>query len=109
MPALRGLSVSCLSVGDDGIAMLPRFPALRELMPMDLPDAGYAHIGRCQQLEALILMYCRDTTDAATEQIAGLNRLTHYSTATPPLPIARPNCCRPWIRSSGSPSTPVTA
>ena len=78
MPALRGLSVSCLNVDDEGVAALPRFPALRELMPMDVPDAGYRHIGRCRALESLILMYCRDTTDAATEHIAGLSKLTSY-------------------------------
>ena len=38
MPALRGLSVSCLNVDDEGLAALPRFPALRELMPMDVPE-----------------------------------------------------------------------
>jgi len=78
MPALRALSVSCLNVEDAGIATLPTFPALRELMPMDIPDAGYRHIGRCAQLESLILMYCRDTTDAATEQITGLSNLSYY-------------------------------
>ena len=78
MPALRGLSVSCLNVGDEGIATLPSFPALRELMPMDVPDAGYRHIGRCERLESLILMYCRDTTDAATEHITGLRHLSYY-------------------------------
>ena len=49
-----------------GVAALPRFPALRELMPMDVPDAGYRHIGQCTELDSLVLMYCRDTTDAAT-------------------------------------------
>ena len=78
MPALRGLSVSCLNVDDEGVAALPRFPTLRELMPMDIPDAGYRHVGRCSNLESLILMYCRDTTDAATEQITGLTKLTYY-------------------------------
>ena len=78
MPALRSLSVSCLNVEDGGIATLPAFPALRELMPMDIPDAGYRHIGRCESLESLILMYCRNTTDAATEQMIGLGRLTNY-------------------------------
>lgn len=78
MPALRGLSVSCLNVDDAGIAMLPAFPALVELMPMDVPDAGYRHIGRCERLESLILMYCRDTTDAATEHITGLPHLSYY-------------------------------
>jgi hypothetical protein len=78
MPALRGLSVSCLNVDDAGIAALPTFPALRELMPMDIPDAGYRHIGKCERLESLILMYCRDTTDAATEQITALRQLSYY-------------------------------
>jgi hypothetical protein len=78
MPALRGLSVSCLNVDDDGISTLPAFPALRELMPMDVPDAGYRHIGRCERLSSLILMYCRDSTDAATEHITGLRNLSYY-------------------------------
>jgi hypothetical protein len=78
MPSLRGLSVSCLNVDDAGVAALPAFPALRELMPMDVPDAGYRHIGRCAQLESLILMYCRDTTDAATEHITRLRHLSYY-------------------------------
>jgi len=78
MPALRGLSVSCLNVDDVGISTLPSFPALRELMPMDVPDEGYRHIGKCDQLESLVLMYCRDTTDRATEHIVGLPALTRY-------------------------------
>jgi hypothetical protein len=78
MPALRGLSVSCVNVDDIGISALPAFPALRELMPMNVPDAGYRHIGKCGQLESLILMYCRDTTDAATGHITGLRQLSYY-------------------------------
>ena len=78
MPALRGLSVSCLNVDDAGVSALPAFPSLKELMPMDVPDAGYRHVGRCEQLESLILMYCRDTTDAATEHITGLRHLSYY-------------------------------
>jgi Leucine-rich repeat (LRR) protein len=78
MPALRGLSVSCLNVDDTGVAALPRFPALKELMPIDIPDAGYRHIGQCTELESLILMYCRNTTDAATEHVTGLRRLSYY-------------------------------
>jgi hypothetical protein len=78
MPALRGLSVSCLNVSDDAIAALPRFPALRELMPMDILDAGYRHIAQCANLESLVLMYCRNTTDAATEHLAGLKKLKRY-------------------------------
>lgn len=78
MPALRGLSVSCLNVDDVGVAALPTFPALREIMPMDVPDAGYRHIGRCAELESLVLMYCRDTTDAATQHLPGLTKLSYY-------------------------------
>ena len=78
MPRLRALSVSCKNVDDEGLSALPRFPALTELMPMDVPDEGYRHVGRCERLESLVLMYCRETTDAATEQIAGLSRLTSY-------------------------------
>jgi hypothetical protein len=78
MPALRGLSVSCKNVDDAGVAELPRFKALRELMPMDVPDEGYRHIGRCEGMEALILMYCRETSDRATEHLLGLPRLRRY-------------------------------
>ncbi|MEP6732215.1 MAG: hypothetical protein ABJE10_16335 [bacterium] len=78
MPALRGLSVSCKNVDDVGVSALPRFPALKELMPMDVPDDGYRHIGKCEQLQSLVLMYCRDTTDVATEHIVDLPSLTNY-------------------------------
>jgi Leucine-rich repeat (LRR) protein len=78
MPRLSGLSVSCLNVTDSAIAALPSFPSLVELMPMDIPDTGYRHIGKCERLESLVLMYCRDTTDAATEHITGLRKLKSY-------------------------------
>lgn len=83
MPSLRGLSVSCRNVDDAALSLLPRFPALKELMPMDVQDAGFRHVGRCESLEALWCMYCRDTTDAATERISGLTKLaTYYAGAT---------------------------
>src|SRR5947208_12257628 len=47
-------------------------------MPMDVPDAGFRHVGACQKLEALWCMYCRDTGDAATAHLAGLPRLKTY-------------------------------
>jgi len=78
MPALRSLSVSCKNVDDAALAVLPDFPALRELMPMDVPDDGYRHVGRCDRLESLVLMYCRETGDAATNHILGLRRLSRY-------------------------------
>ena len=91
------------------VAALPAFPALRELMPMDVPDAGYRHIGKCAALESLILMYCRDTTDAATEHITGLANLTYYFNSYTTITDRTPSCCRRWTRSSGSRSTSVTA
>ena len=78
MPALRGLAVSCKNVDDSALSALPRFPALRGLMPMDVPDDGFRHVGRCEQLEDLWCMYCRDTGDTATEHITGLSRLKSY-------------------------------
>jgi hypothetical protein len=78
MPALRGIGVSCKNVDDAALSALPRFPALRAFMPMDVPDAGFRHVGRCENLESLWCMYCRETGDAATEHIAGLSRLKTY-------------------------------
>jgi hypothetical protein len=72
IPTLKSLSVSCLNVDDEGLSALPRFPALTELMPMDVPDEGYRHVGRCAKLESLVLMYCRESGDRATEHITGL-------------------------------------
>jgi hypothetical protein len=83
MPSLKGLAVSCKKVDDASLAALPRFPALRGLMPMDVSDDGFRHVGRCEKLEDLWCMYCRDTGDAATEHISGLSRLkTYYAGAT---------------------------
>jgi hypothetical protein len=78
MPALKGLAVSCKFVDDAALASLPEFPALRELMPMDVSDAGFRHVGRSKQIESLILMYCRDTGDVATSHITGLVNLKKY-------------------------------
>jgi hypothetical protein len=78
MPALRGLSVSCKNVDDSALSALPHFPALVEFMPMDVPDEGFRHVGRCERLKALWCMYCRDTGDDATAHIAGLQHLESY-------------------------------
>jgi hypothetical protein len=78
MPALKGLAVSCKFVDDAALASLPEFPALRELMPMDVGDDGFRHIGGSRQLESLILMYCRDTTDVATSHIVRMPALKKY-------------------------------
>ncbi len=78
MPSLRGLSVSCKNVDDGALAHLPELPSLVEFMPMDVPDDGFRHVGRCERLEAVWCMYCRDTGDAATAHLAGLPRLKTY-------------------------------
>ena len=78
LPALKSLSVSCKNVDDEGLAALPAFPSLEELMPMDVPDEGYVHVGRCERLRSLVLMYCRDTGDRATEHVARLPQLRKY-------------------------------
>ena len=78
MQALKGLAVSCKFVDDAALASLPDFPSLKELMPMDVGDEGFRHVGRCERLESLILMYCRDTTDVATSHIVGMSKLKKY-------------------------------
>jgi hypothetical protein len=78
MPARRGLAVSCKNVDDAALHVLPSFPALRALMPMDVSDDGFRHVGRCDRLEELWCMYCRDTGDIATGHIVGLSNLKSY-------------------------------
>jgi hypothetical protein len=75
---LRGVGVSCKHVDDSALSALPRFPSLVELMPMDVSDDGFRHVGRCANLETLWCMYCRETGDVATQHIAGLAKLRRY-------------------------------
>jgi len=82
MPALKRLGVSCKNVEDRALATLPDFPALRELTPIGMQDEGFRHVGRCQRLERLTCMYCRDTTDVATAHIAGLAIGYYYAGLT---------------------------
>jgi len=78
MPSLRGLAVSCKNVDDASLSRFADFPALRELLPMDVNDAGFRHVTHCENLEALWCMYCRDTGDAATSHLAGMTQLKKY-------------------------------
>ncbi len=78
MPALKGLAASCKFVDDAALATLPDFPSLRELVPIDVRDDSFRHIGRSTKLESLILMYCRDTTDLATSHICEMPKLKKY-------------------------------
>src|SRR6185369_7219516 len=41
MPALKGLAVSCKFVDDAALGKLPSFPALKELMPMDVVTTDF--------------------------------------------------------------------
>jgi hypothetical protein len=57
--------------------------ALLEAYHTGTPEAMERHYRytwhrRAEHLESLILMYCRHTTDAATEHLAGLRHLTEY-------------------------------
>jgi hypothetical protein len=45
---------------------------------MDVSDAGFRHVGVCENLENLWCMYCPETGDRATEHIANLPRLKTY-------------------------------
>ena len=82
MPSLRSLGVGLKNVDDSALSTLRDFPALRELTPIGLQDAGFRHVGKCARLERLTCMYCRDTGDAATEQIRGLAINYYYAGLT---------------------------
>jgi hypothetical protein len=82
MPALRTLGIGCGNVDDAALATLPAFPALRELTPIGFQDSGFRHVGRCERLERLTCMYCRDTGDAATVHIASLPIRYYYAGLT---------------------------
>jgi len=78
MPALKGLAVSLKRVDDGALSVLPSFPALRSLVPIDVSDDGFRHVGRCTALENLWCMYCRETGDVATAHVRGLSSLKTY-------------------------------
>jgi hypothetical protein len=82
IPTLQGFGVGCRNVSDAALAALPRFPSLVRITPIDFTDAGFRHVGQCAQLEDLQCMYCRDTTDAATAHIAGLQLKKYYAGLT---------------------------
>jgi hypothetical protein len=82
MPALRSLGIGCAQVDDSALAMLPEFPSLRELTPIGFRNEGFRHVSRCRSLERLTCMYCRETGDAATEFIQGLEIRYYYAGLT---------------------------
>lgn len=82
IPTLQGMGIGLANVSDAALAALPRFPGLRELTPVGLTDAGFRHVGLCRNLQRLTCMYCRDTTDIATEHIANLGIRYYYAGLT---------------------------
>lgn len=82
IPSLRGLAVSCKFVDDAALATLAQAPALTALMPMDVTDDGFRHVGRCAGLKELWCMYCAETGDAATTHIQDLKLRSYYAGAT---------------------------
>jgi hypothetical protein len=82
MPSLRSMGVGLEQVDDEVLALLPEFPALRELTPIGMRDPGFRHVGRCLRLERLTCMYCRDSGDQATEHIGGLTIGYYYAGLT---------------------------
>ncbi len=82
MPSLRGFGVGLKNVDDAALSTLPHFPALRQLTPVGMQDAGFRHVGQCKRLERLTCMYCRESGDAATEHIANLQLNYYYAGLT---------------------------
>jgi len=82
MPALRGLGIGLKNVDAQALSKLSEFAALRELTPIGIQDDGFRHIGLCPKLERLTCMYCRDTSDVATEHIARLQLKCYYAGLT---------------------------
>jgi hypothetical protein len=78
LPSLRGMAMSCRLVEESALAALPRIRNLRQFVAIGVTDAGFRHVGRCEGLESLYCMYCRDTGDAATAHIGGLRKLRTY-------------------------------
>jgi hypothetical protein len=82
MPSLTAMGIGLENVDDDVLALFPEFPALRELTPIGLRDPGFRHVGRCNRLERLTCMYCRESGDEATAHIAGLSISYYYAGLT---------------------------
>ena len=78
METMQGLALSLQKVSPSALSALPEMARLTDLVPMDVQDAAFEQVGRCAELEKLWCMYCRDTSDRATEKLAGLTRLRYY-------------------------------
>ena len=78
MPTLRSVALSLAGVDHKALAALPSFPSLTALVPMNVQDGAFRHVGACRRLERLWCMYCRDTGDEATSHLAALEHLRLY-------------------------------
>jgi hypothetical protein len=74
---------------------------------MDVPDDGYRHIGKCTELESLVLMYCRDAGDRSTEHITALPKLRKYFASYNKITDRTRSSYRTSNRSKRSSSAPV--
>ena len=109
MPALRGLSVSCLNVDDAGCR---RLPDVSRVERADADGRSGRRLPAHRQMRAArvarshVLPRHDRRGDASTSQ--GLRSSRTTSTATRRSRIGRRSCCRRWTRSSASRSTRVT-
>jgi hypothetical protein len=78
IPTLRALSVSLRDVSDRALARLATFPALRELMPVEIAAQGFRHAGAVGALERLVCMYTPQLDDDGMRQLAGLAGLRRF-------------------------------
>ena len=72
MPTLRALGVSCKNVGEDALSCCRRFPPCASSRPSTSPTMGSGTSGNALDSIGSTCMYCRETTDLATEHVAGL-------------------------------------
>lgn len=82
MPTITTLGISLANLDQQALAQLPHFRSLLEITPIDLTDEGFLHIGKCTQLKRLSCMYCRESSDIATQYIANLNLTSYYAGLT---------------------------
>ena len=108
MPSLRALGVSCKNVDDEALATLPDFPRCGSSRRSTSRTTASATSARCARLERLTCMYCRETTDAATEHIAGL-RIKYYYAGLTQITDRSLRSSAAWHRSNRSSCTNATA
>ncbi|HKV75235.1 MAG TPA: hypothetical protein VJN95_11995 [Gemmatimonadales bacterium] len=85
MPSLKGFTASVALVDDAALARLPHFPALRQLMPVDISDGRFHFAASCRNLDQLWLMYCHDVGDTGMESLAGHPALKKFYAGSNPI------------------------